>query len=508
MLAFLGLTLVVLTATLGLARWSFERGFLDYVNALEQTRLEMVSRRVAKLYVANNQDWRSISPQRLNRELLPFDGPNSLPPPPPFGRPRDGEGLPPHLSQSPVPPPQGEFDKKQRDPKKSDVESLEVKPSQIPRSLRAERGPRRPNSPGGIGPLTALFNMQNERIAGRAFTSGDVEIMEVPVIVDGQTIALLRSEPKRDFDSPIETAFSRQQWLTSGVIGIASLLLAALVSWGLTQLLVAPVRRIIRGVRELSAGDYSQRLVGGKDEYGRLIQDINHLSNTLEKNQSSRRRWIADISHELRTPLSILTGEIEALKDGVRPFNRAQLESLDQEVVRLRHLTDDLYQLSLSDIGGLRYEFTAVDLAETVQDTVSAYHNAALKNDINLSFKASPSVLINADQQRLSQLMTNVLRNSLAYTNAGGVITLSLEQEADTAILKIHDTPPGVTQEECDQLFEPLYRQDSSRNRRSAGAGLGLAICRNIVEAHRGKITAAPSPLGGLEITITLPILE
>ena len=490
MLAFLGLTLTVLIATLGLAHWSFERGFLDYVNALEQTRLQNLSNGVAELYLENNKDWKSVNQRNLNRRLSSNGGTNlrSLPldgvevgrfPPPPRGR------LPPPRHQRFTRPPPRKHTKQGGNKSRLG-------------------GPLPPQ----LWPPTALFNMQGEQIAGLAFVNPNIEIIEVPVVVDGVAVGTLKSKPRRNFDSPIETEFSRQQLITSWVIGIASLLLAALVSWLLTRILLAPVRRIIGGVKQLSAGDYTQQLKGGRDEYGRLMDDINHLSNTLQQNQISRRRWLADISHELRTPLAILTGEIEALKDGVRPFSHEQLASLDQEVQRLRHLTDDLYQLSLSDIGGLRYEFVPVDFAGSIQSAVNEYQSVAEGGDITLSLAVSRSVRINADPARLTQLWTNLLRNSLAYTNAGGVITLSLKCEADKAILHVNDTPPGVTQEECDQLFEPLYRQDESRNRRSAGAGLGLAICRNIVEAHRGMITAAPSTLGGLEITMTLPIWE
>ncbi|WP_342767108.1 sensor histidine kinase [Leucothrix pacifica] len=143
-------------------------------------------------------------------------------------------------------------------------------------------------------------------------------------------------------------------------------------------------------------------------------------------------------------------------------------------------------------MGGLRYEYASLDLEACVQEVVTANLTAAEKSDINLSFEQSQPLMIDADQQRICQLISNLLRNSLAYTNDGGVITVKLKRQGDEAVLTIHDTPPGVTQEECDQLFEPLFRQDSSRNRRSAGAVLGLAICRNIVEAHRGNIAPLP----------------
>ena len=234
--------------------------------------------------------------------------------------------------------------------------------------------------------------------------------------------------------------------------------------------------------------------------------DLNHLTYTLEKNQSSRRRWIADISHELRTPLSVLTGEVEALKDGIRPFNREQLISIDQEIKRLRHLTDDLYELSISDMGGLRYEFDNIDLADCVARVIKSHQKSADEKNITLSVEGDKEAMINADVQRMDQLLTNLIRNSLAYTDAPGRLIFDVQLKKNTVVLSVSDTPPGVTEAECSQLFEPLYRQDTSRTRRGSGAGLGLAICNNIVEAHRGTISAKPSVEGGLQIIIELPL--
>ena len=475
MLALLGLTLVVLIATLGLARWSFERGFLDYVNALEQTRLTAISENVGQAYIANGRTWENIDVGFLNRQISRVPGGR----PPPHVRPnRSGKRPPPpHDLKGDRPPPSG-------------------------RPLR---------KPKGGSPPTALFDLQGNNLAGTDFSNSERESIDVFVIVDEQQVALLKSEPKRKFDSSIETAFSRQQWITSGVIGIASLLLAALVSWGLVRLLLSPVRRIIDGVNRLSRGDYSQQLLDVEnhhDELGQLMDDLNHLTHTLDKNQSSRRRWIADISHELRTPLSVLTGEVEALKDGIRPFNLEQLLSLDQEIKRLRHLTDDLYELSLSDMGGLRYEFKEMDLAANVNELVKSHQLGAGEQGISISVTGETDIMVSADNNRINQLLTNLIRNSLAYTDSPGRLDFALKLKKGTALLSISDTPPGVTKEECSQLFDPLYRQDTSRTRRGAGAGLGLAICQNIVEAHRGTITAKPSADGGLQIDIELPLAK
>lgn len=503
MLAFLGLTLVVLVATLGLARWSFEHGFRDYVNALEQTRLAQASEDIAQLYINNNKQWDGIDKRQLQNltNNIPFDfdnpespvlsglSPSSESPPPSFGRPpppRGGmrpEGIPPQGML----PPEG------------------VAPHELEGQSQARERPA-----GKPSPPTAVFKLDGSLVAGPTFRGADDELMVVPIEVDGQQIGTVKSEPKRRFDSPIETAFARQQVWTSGFIGLASLLLAAAVSWWLTQLLLLPVRRMIQGINRLSKGDYSQPLAseGRHDEFGQLVGDINHLTKTLEQNQTSRRRWIADISHELRTPMAILTGEIEALKDGIRPFDKQQLQSLDQEIQRLRHLTDDLYQLSVSDIGGLRYEFADIDLRDSIEEAIAGCRLSAAEQGLELVFESGPSQIISADANRINQLLLNLIRNSMAYTDAPGRIQLAIERKGNNALLTICDTPPGCRKAECEQLFEPLYRQDLSRSRRSAGAGLGLAICRNIVDAHRGTISASPSSLGGLKISILLPLAE
>jgi two-component system sensor histidine kinase BaeS len=266
---------------------------------------------------------------------------------------------------------------------------------------------------------------------------------------------------------------------------------------------------MIAGVGRLSAGDYSQRMQEQRqDELGQLTRDIDHLATTLEESQSARRRLLADVSHELRTPLTVLSGEIEALKDGLRAFDDTQLDSLDQEVQRLRHLVNDLYQLSLSDAGGLRYEFASMDLAQCVRDASANLQTRASQAGLSLHIKADSSsqVLVFADVRRIDQLLSNLLENAIAYTDAPGTVEINLSSNDQRVMLRIDDTAPGASESECEQLFEPLYRKESSRTRRSGGAGLGLAICRNIVTAHGGTILAAPSPLGGISIVIDLPL--
>lgn len=476
-LAFLGLTVVVLVSTLGLARWSFEQGFLDYVNALEEKRLEPLALQLALEYRKDGDSWSALTEQRFRRLLReqtpeldddvarigranPLDFPRPGPPEderPPIRRGPPDEGHPPT------------------------------------------------GHPPRLGPPTALFS-GGQLIAGLSFPTTESKPISVPIVVEGKRVGELRSAPRRHFDSPQETAFSRQQWLTSGVIGLVALLMAVATSMLLTRILLAPIRCVLTSISRLSKGDYSARLnKPRKDELGQLMSGLDRLAHKLEESQTARKRWLADISHELRTPLTVLTGEIEAMKDGIRSLDMKQIHSLDQEVLRLRSLIDDLYELSISDIGGLRYSFDEVNIRDSVTAAVDAVTARASEKSIEITVRGETDKMSRADSQRLDQLFVNLLENSLAYTDSPGKIEIYLLTSKEGLVVNIQDSTPGVNADECEKLFEPLYRHENSRSRRTAGAGLGLAICRNIVDAHHGSIVASPSELGGLCVRILLP---
>lgn len=435
MLAFIGLTSIVLISTLGLARWSFDQGFLDYVNATEAIRLQRISGRLSVLYLAHDQDWKKIDPTILIDELgLTEVGLNS-------------------------------------------------------------------------GHPTAIFDLQGVKIFGDRLDGPEDEFTVSSIRLEGQTIAYLKSSPQRLLSSSIETNYSRQQLATSGFIAVQSLLLAIIVSFILVKFLLKPLRKLIFGINEISKGNYSEPFAEKRaDEFGQLMSNVDHLAYTLRKSQDTRQRWLADISHELRTPLTVLTADIDLLKHGIRPLTQDSLLLIDKQVAALRVMTDDLYQLSVSDIGGLRYEYNNIDLTEQVLEVLETYKSSAESKGLALDFNQTGRHIIRADKERIRQLLSNLLSNSIAYTDAPGKVMFNLSSEAGKILLTLKDTAPGASFEECTQLFDPLYRQDKSRNRQVSGAGLGLAICRNIVEAHQGIITAAPALMGGIEIKVELPI--
>jgi len=275
----------------------------------------------------------------------------------------------------------------------------------------------------------------------------------------------------------------------------------------LARTLLAPVRRVAEATHQLAAGRYETRVnVASHDEVGQLAADFNHLAQTLQRNESVRRDFMADVSHELRTPLAVLRGELEAIEDGVRAATPEALHSLQGEVATLSQLVDDLYELSLSDAGALAYRLHELDFRALLTSTVDSMRMRFVQRDLRIELQLPSRALpVNADEARLQQLFHNLLENSLRYTDCGGQLRIGVLETADWLQIDFQDSAPGVAAETLPRLFERFFRSEGSRNRATGGAGLGLAICRNIAEAHGGTIEALASPLGGLWIAVRLP---
>jgi len=356
-------------------------------------------------------------------------------------------------------------------------------------------------------PRLTLHDAQERFVAGNPFPASTVA--RRPVLVDDKAVGWLLISPYKTLTDTVAVSFQEQQRKATVSIGGVVALLASLVAVLLARNLLSPVKQLAKGTRALSAGDYEQRInITSTDELGQLAGDFNRLADTLQKNDRDRRQWIADISHELRTPLAVLRGEIEAMEDGVRPLCPNSMKSLHMEVLMLSKGVDDLYELSMSDGGALNYRMEPIDVLEVVRQTLNGFGEEFRRKQIAIvsDLDREGAARVFADEARLGQLFTNLLQNSLRYTDAGGRLQVSSERRADKIMIDLQDTDPGVPYESLPNLFERLYRVEGSRSRESGGAGLGLTICKNIVEAHSGTIEAAPSRLGGLWVRVALPL--
>jgi len=480
-LALLSLTVVVLLATLLLARWSFDQGFLDFLNSQQEQRLTNMAADLSVHYSENGDEWTSSTKDFYSLTYLKwFPALVSRPPRP--ERPRNLE----HES--------------------SRNENLGRRSSSAePRYGGGRRPPPRPKPL--LEPMV-LVDSKGEFIAGYSDELKTDSLLIVDIVVNEILVGQIKTVKQVKLSSGFESSFSKQQSNASYIIAIVSILVASIASWALSRMLLAPTYKMKESIANLVNGDFSNRLtVLNDDELGQLMGDINRLSETLQENRASRRRWLADVSHELRTPIAILSGELEAVLDGIRPLNNNTIESLSHEVARLKHLIDDLYQLSLSDIGGLRYEFKTIDISQSLELIISQQRARLEDAGMVLKTNIQTGVLIEADASRLEQLFVNLINNSEAYTDAPGQISIQLEQDDDSnVVIQFNDSAPGLDTDNYDEIFEPLFREDASRSRRVGGAGLGLSISKNIVYGHEGTINVQASQLGGLEFIIKLPI--
>ncbi|MFC3396325.1 two-component system sensor histidine kinase BaeS [Brenneria rubrifaciens] len=325
--------------------------------------------------------------------------------------------------------------------------------------------------------------------------------------VRNQTVGWVVAAPSERLTRNADINFDRQQQRTSWLIVALSTLLAVIATWLTSRGLLAPVKRLVNGMHRLAAGDFSARVSATThDELGRLAQDFNQLASALEKNEQSRRDFMADVSHELRTPLAVLRGELEALQDGVRLPDAGSLSSLQAEVATLTKLVDDLHQLSLSDLGALAYRRRAVDIVQLLYIAIAAFSERYQKKHLALTMDLPARATVFGDPDRLGQLFNNLLENSLRYTDEHGKLAIQVALRQTQLLIIWQDSAPGVTDEQLTLIFERFYRAESSRNRASGGSGLGLAICNNIVEAHGGRLYAEHASLGGLMITVELPL--
>jgi signal transduction histidine kinase len=290
------------------------------------------------------------------------------------------------------------------------------------------------------------------------------------------------------------------------LIAVVAGLGAVLLILGLSRRILAPVEALTVAVRRMEAGDLSQRVeVTSQDEIGELAQAFNSMADGLARLEELRCNMVTDVAHELRTPLSNIRGYLEALQDGVVEPERHIIDSLHEEAMLLHHLVDDLQELSLAEAGHLKLERQPVALADIVDRAVEAVRPRAEAEEIRLQVDLPEDLLVDVDPQRIGQVLRNLLENALLHTLPGGEIAVAARTGGQWVEVSVRDTGSGITAEDLPYVFERFYRADKSRSRATGGAGLGLAIARQLVEAHGGRIWVESTQGEGTTFTFALP---
>jgi two-component system sensor histidine kinase BaeS len=490
-------SILVVVGAMGLAmHWNFNRGFMMYVASLEQG---VEARLIDELRAEYRRqgDWDYLKQNRSRWRALVRDSMFEAAPAR-FGMilrtpTAPGAGFDPPDIELPLPPPQPP------EPEAAVPFTIPLPPPGEPRFFG------RHHAHGG----PVLFDRDKRPVVGSDMDARYLTLK--PIRVDNDVVGFVGMPDVQALSDDRELRFLRRHADTLLYTSLAMMVIAGLIAWPLSRRMVQPIRDLSAAARRLAEGDYSGRIEGaGRDEISQLAQDFNSLARTLEANEKSRRRWIADISHELRTPLSVLQGEIEAMQDGVRPCTPERLQGLHREVLNLGRLVNDLYELSLSDAGALSYQKQRMDVVDVLQDAVRMFEPRFAEKNIAITFlhSADQPLWVSADPNRLLQLFTNLLSNSQRYTDPGGRVEVQAARRGPWVSIDFRDSAPGVPPEALPRLFERLYRVEDSRNRATGGSGLGLAISQNIVAAHDGRIAAKPSSLGGLWINVELPAAD
>jgi two-component system sensor histidine kinase BaeS len=549
------LVIIVIVAVVG---WNLRAGFASYITQANLERQSNLITRLEALYKADG-NWNALqrAPQRWNEILksstlnflqseeviasarersfapdsVPMDTPQlpQLRPPisrePRGVRPGDGQRIP-HR-----PPPQAFEDclGKQpgvqvmhRTPEGSvqaicewSPEGLVARPIQNLRPkfnpitfAQDQQPPPLPRTPPQAVDRLSLFDSGDRLIAGHPVLPSE-RVASVNLKGDqGQVIGKLTLLIPRQSSNQDQTFidYCMQLLMMAALCALSLSIIGALI---LSRNFVSILRRLANGAQKLASGRFDTRITGERsDEFGDLMKDFNRLAISLEQHEQSRRLWVAQTSHELRTPISVLRAHIEALIDGVRAVNKSELDLLHREVIRIGKLITDLNELSRADSGSLAFRKEPVELLSIIEEMIGAFSERCAQKSLAVTFRRHGNVMLFADQDRIRQVLANLFENSLRYTDSPGMIQIRYTLDASMITLVFEDSAPGVGMSALADLFDPFYRTDESRQRETGGSGLGLAIVRAIIAAHDGTIQASPSSLGGLAITICLPMID
>jgi len=325
----------------------------------------------------------------------------------------------------------------------------------------------------------------------------------------GSSVGTLYMSSERTIQEQFRAKLQDSLWFVLLGGSIVAILAALGVSSAVTSMIARPIREISEVARRAGSGDFSKRVaVRSRDEVGELGQTFNKMASELEAALQQRRNQIADTAHELRSPLTNIRGYLEALEDGLMDVN-SSIPVVKEEVGLLTRLVDDLQELALVESGAVTLHRTRESVKGLIERTVASYRFMASERGVSL-LSVLPDELpyVIADDQRISQVLSNLLRNAIQHTPPGETVELSAENKRGFVEVSIADAGQGIPEEELTRVFERFRRLDPSRSRATGGSGLGLTIARILVELHGGQIQAVSRPTGGTRFSFSLPVWD
>jgi signal transduction histidine kinase len=352
------------------------------------------------------------------------------------------------------------------------------------------------------------------QVSGRRLSTGE-ESRALPITdPDTQQVIgyLLLSVPEHpDRLGGLEQRFldRMRQVLITGAA--AAVILGLIMGAVLSRSLAAPLQRLAAAARAVAAGDLGQRVEAqGSAEIAEVGQAFNEMTASLKEADTLRQNLVADVAHELRTPLSVIQGNLQAILDDVYPLDKGEISRIYDETRLLSRLIDDLRELALADAGQLRLNLHPIDAAQVIGATTDSLSLAAEAQEVSLTMDVPASLpAVQADPDRLAQVLRNLLINAVHHTPPGGSITVSALQRTDTVEIAVADTGVGIAPDDLTHVFDRFWRAERSRaraGRLAGGSGLGLSIAQSLVRLHGGRIWAESRLGEGATFRFTLPV--
>ena len=290
--------------------------------------------------------------------------------------------------------------------------------------------------------------------------------------------------------------------LAAVIAGMLSIVIGTYMAKRLSD----PIARVIKTAEEISEGNYNDRVYEASDtrEIIELTESINTLAEKLGKQEVLRKRLTADVAHELRTPIANLQSHLEAMIDGIWKPDAERLISCHEEAVRLTKIVGDLETLARYEGENLTLNKEEFDISELLNRIIKSFENEFKNKNITLESDLSEQHL-EADKDKMAQILVNIMSNSLKYTPEGGTIRISVSGNDEIVQVAVKDSGIGIASEDLPYIFERFYRADKSRSRASGGSGIGLAIVKSLVDAHGGTISVKSELGKGSEFIVIIP---
>ena len=286
---------------------------------------------------------------------------------------------------------------------------------------------------------------------------------------------------------------------------LAALILAVVLSFFMMRRVLAPLTRMTQITQEIAAGNFSAHVpTGTRDEIGRLAQAFNRMAESLKKLEGLRRSLMIDVAHELRTPLTNIRGYLEALNDGVLPPSTETFSLLQTKTMQLIQLVEDILQLAQADATQTTLKFENIDLCQAIRKAIEPFSHTFSQKELNVELQLPPDgAIVQADPNRIARVLRNLTDNVARYAPHQSKVKIGIVPEADHVRIDFINSVQELVPKDLPYLFERFYRGEKSRSRQHGGAGIGLAIVKELVEAHGGSVGAQLED-GNVRIWLTL----